>query len=171
LGNILTKLNVWSHQGSMLWSQFSAIFDNFRRKNWRFSQKPLLWSKFCIINFVSSQKRQFFCWNFRRKYFKNHNIGPRVARWYIWVYIFWRALEWKMLVFTMVIWYILWSFGIFCGHLVYSVVIWYILWSFGIFCGHLVYLLSFWYVVQRKIWHPWVTLLAPFLSHIWVSDT
>jgi hypothetical protein len=30
----------------MLWSQFSAIFDNFRRKNWRFSQKPMLWSKF-----------------------------------------------------------------------------------------------------------------------------
>jgi hypothetical protein len=25
--------------GSMLWSQFSTIFDNFRRKNWRFSQK------------------------------------------------------------------------------------------------------------------------------------
>jgi hypothetical protein len=23
-----------------------------------------------------SQKRQFFCWNFRRKYLKNHNIGP-----------------------------------------------------------------------------------------------
>jgi hypothetical protein len=32
--------------GSMLWSQFSAIFDNFRRKNWRFSQKPMLWSQF-----------------------------------------------------------------------------------------------------------------------------
>jgi hypothetical protein len=36
-------------QGSMLWSQFSAIFDNFRRKIWRFSQKPMLWSNFCII--------------------------------------------------------------------------------------------------------------------------
>jgi hypothetical protein len=33
----------------MLWSQFSAIFDNFRRNNWRFSQKPMSWSKFCII--------------------------------------------------------------------------------------------------------------------------
>jgi hypothetical protein len=30
-------------QGSMLWSQFSAIFDNFLRKNWSFSQKPMLW--------------------------------------------------------------------------------------------------------------------------------
>jgi hypothetical protein len=38
-----------NYMGSMLWSQFSAIFANFRRKNWRFSQKPMLWSKFCII--------------------------------------------------------------------------------------------------------------------------
>jgi hypothetical protein len=30
------------HQESMLWSQFSAIFANFRRKNWRFSHKPML---------------------------------------------------------------------------------------------------------------------------------
>jgi hypothetical protein len=29
-------------QGPMLWSQFYAIFPNFRRKNWRFSQKPML---------------------------------------------------------------------------------------------------------------------------------
>jgi hypothetical protein len=28
--------------GSMLWSQFSAIFDNFLRNKWRFSQKPML---------------------------------------------------------------------------------------------------------------------------------
>jgi hypothetical protein len=34
----------------MLWSQFSAIFDNFRRSNWHFSQKPMLWSNFCICN-------------------------------------------------------------------------------------------------------------------------
>jgi hypothetical protein len=44
------------------------------------------------------------------------------------------------LVYFVVIWYILWSFGIFCGHLVYFVVIWYILWSFGIFYGDLVHL-------------------------------
>jgi hypothetical protein len=49
----------------MLWSQFSAIFDNFRRKNWRFSLKPMLWSKFCII---------YLC--FVSKMPKNHNIGP-----------------------------------------------------------------------------------------------
>jgi hypothetical protein len=40
---------MYMYQGPMLWSQFSAIFDNFRRKNWCFSQKPMLWSKFCII--------------------------------------------------------------------------------------------------------------------------
>jgi hypothetical protein len=35
-----------SDQGPMLWSQFSAIFDNFWWKNWRFSQKPMLWCYF-----------------------------------------------------------------------------------------------------------------------------
>jgi hypothetical protein len=37
----------------------------------------------------------------------------------------------------MVIWNILWSFGIFYGHLEYFMVIWNILWSFGIFYCHL----------------------------------
>jgi hypothetical protein len=60
------------------------------------------------------------------------------------------------LVYFVVIWYILWSFGIFCGHLVYFVVTWYILWSLGIFCGHLVYFPRFGiYIVPRKIWQPW----------------
>jgi hypothetical protein len=48
------------------------------------------------------------------------------------------------LVYFTAIWYILWSFGIFCGHL-YFVVIWYILRSF-IFCGHLVYFAVIWYI-------------------------
>jgi hypothetical protein len=30
-------------------------------------------------------------------------------------------------------WYILWSFGLFCGNFVYFVALWYILWSFGIY--------------------------------------
>jgi hypothetical protein len=49
-------------------------------------------------------------------------------------------------------WYIVWPFGIFCGHLVYFVAIWvyfmairYILWSFW---------RMFWYVVPRKTWQP-----------------
>jgi hypothetical protein len=61
----------------MLWSQFSAIFDNFRRKIWRFSQNPMLWSKFCMIYLCFESKMPFFRWIFRRKYLKNHNIGPR----------------------------------------------------------------------------------------------
>jgi hypothetical protein len=36
------------------------------------------------------------------------------------------------------IWNILWSFGIFCGHLEYFMVIWNILWSFGTFFAILV---------------------------------
>jgi hypothetical protein len=43
-----------------LWSQFSSIFSNFRRKNWRFSCKPMLWSIFCKTISSLSQKRQFF---------------------------------------------------------------------------------------------------------------
>jgi hypothetical protein len=60
---------------------------------------------------------------------KNPNLGK-----------FWKALQWKMLVYVMDIWSILRSLGIFYGHLVYLVVIWYIF--------------PFWYFVPRKIWHP-----------------
>jgi hypothetical protein len=56
----------------------------------------------------------------------------RVARWHIfktkipiWVK-FWEFCNGRCL-------YILWPFCLFQGHLVYFVVIWYILWSFGIF--------------------------------------
>jgi hypothetical protein len=41
------------------------------------------------------------------------------------------ALESKMLVYFMVIWNLLRSFGIFYGHLESFTVIWYILWLFG----------------------------------------
>jgi hypothetical protein len=53
LAKCCSDLNKWvlkkNDQGLMLWSQLSAIFVNFRWKNWRFSQKPMLWSNFCII--------------------------------------------------------------------------------------------------------------------------
>jgi hypothetical protein len=62
--------------GSMLWSQFSAIFDNFRRKNWRFSKKPIIRSKFWIIYLCFESKTPIFCQKIRRKYFRNHYIGP-----------------------------------------------------------------------------------------------
>jgi hypothetical protein len=39
---------------------------------------------------------------------------------------------------------------LFYGHLVYFVVIWYILWPFGIgICGHLVHLMVIWYIFPR----------------------
>jgi hypothetical protein len=52
------------------------------------------------------------------------------------------------------IWYILWQFGIFCGHLVHFVAIWYILWPFGIFCGHLVCFSRFGMFYQEKSGNP-----------------
>jgi hypothetical protein len=64
-------------QGSMLWSQFSPIFPNFRRKNWRFLKYQCYDQLFSKFSFVLSQKRRFFRWIFRRKYFFNYNIGPR----------------------------------------------------------------------------------------------
>jgi hypothetical protein len=39
---------------------------------------------------------------------------------------FWRALDWKMLIYFMATWNILWRFGIFCDRLVHFVFIWYI---------------------------------------------
>jgi hypothetical protein len=65
---------------------------------------------------------------------------------------FWRVLQWKMLVYFMDIWSILWTFGLFYGHfgLLYghlvilpifyghTYVLWSILRPFGKFCGHFV---------------------------------
>jgi hypothetical protein len=45
----------------MLRSQFSAIFAYIRRKNWRFSQKPMLWSIFFKIWLCFESKTPFFC--------------------------------------------------------------------------------------------------------------
>jgi hypothetical protein len=44
---------------------------------------------------------------------------------------FWKALQWKMLVYFMAIWSLLRKFGVFRGHLVYFMVIWYIFHRFG----------------------------------------
>jgi hypothetical protein len=51
---------------------------------------------------------------------KNPNLGK-----------LWRALQWKMLVYFMAIWSILWLVGICCGQLVYFKVVWYIFPHFG----------------------------------------
>jgi hypothetical protein len=61
---------------------------------------------------------------------------------------FWNSLKWKMLVYFIAI-------------LVHFHDIWYILWPFTIFCGHLVYLSRFWYVVPTKIWQPWWAVTGP----------
>jgi hypothetical protein len=39
---------------------------------------------------------------------------------------FWRDLQCNTFAYFMTIWSIVWSFGIFCGHLVYFMFIWYI---------------------------------------------
>jgi hypothetical protein len=52
---------------------------------------------------------------------KNPNLGK-----------FWRALNWKMLIYCMATWNILLAFGIFCDHLEHFVFIWLIFSGFGI---------------------------------------
>jgi hypothetical protein len=52
---------------------------------------------------------------------KNPNLGK-----------FWRVWQWNLLVYFIAIWYILWTVGIFCGHLKYFIVVWYIFSRFGI---------------------------------------
>jgi hypothetical protein len=51
---------------------------------------------------------------------KNPNLGK-----------FWRALDWKMLIYFMAIWKSLWRFGIFYDHLVHFGFVWYIFSGFG----------------------------------------
>jgi hypothetical protein len=65
----------------------------------------------------------------------------RVARWYIFrpkipivVCIFWKTLEWKILIYFMDLWYFL---------------------SCLLNCIAVCYFLPFWYVVRIIIWQPW----------------
>jgi hypothetical protein len=51
---------------------------------------------------------------------KNPNLGK-----------FWRALDWKLLIYFMVIWNILHTFGIFYHHLLHVVFMWYIFSGLG----------------------------------------
>jgi hypothetical protein len=75
------------------------------------------------------------CWNqgCQMAYFQTKN--PDLGK-------FLRVLQWKMSVYYMSI--------------VYFTATWYILRTFGIFCGYLVYFFPFWYVIPRKIWQPWL---------------
>jgi hypothetical protein len=54
---------------------------------------------------------------------KNPNLGK-----------FWRVLDWKMFIYFMDIWNILWTFGILYDRLVHFVFIWRIFSSIGIMC-------------------------------------
>jgi hypothetical protein len=92
----------------------------------------------------------------------------RAARWY--VYIAYQKSQFGFILeglglknvgifyghlgYFMVIWYVLWPFGIFCGYLVF-------LWLFGIFCGYLVFFVVIWYIFssfgmlyQEIFWNP-----------------
>jgi hypothetical protein len=79
------------------------------------------WAIFCAIKnpsghpdvklfSSSSQGCQMVCFQT-----KNPNLGE-----------FWRALDWKMLIYFMATWNILWTFGVFYDLLVHFVSIWYI---------------------------------------------
>jgi hypothetical protein len=58
---------------------FLRFLPIFGEKNWRFSQKPCYDQIFSKSNSTLSKKRQYFRQIFRRKYFENHNIGPRLG--------------------------------------------------------------------------------------------
>jgi hypothetical protein len=65
-------------QGSMLWSQFSAIFDNFRQKMAFFSKTNVTIKIFHNLALFWVKNANFLL-NFSAKTFKNHNIGPRLG--------------------------------------------------------------------------------------------
>jgi hypothetical protein len=62
--------------GPMFWSQFSAIFDNFWRRNLAFSPKTSVILKNLALFWVKNAN--FLADFFWQKYLKNHNIGPRI---------------------------------------------------------------------------------------------
>jgi hypothetical protein len=60
---------------------------------------------------------------------------------------FWRAFDWKILIYFMATWNILQTFGIFYRHLEYFTDIWNILQTFGIFYRHLEHVMTIWYIL------------------------
>jgi hypothetical protein len=68
----------------MLWSQFSAIFDNFWRKNWRFFSKTNVMIKILHnLALFRVKNANFFAKFFGENILKNHNIGPWTG-WRLW---------------------------------------------------------------------------------------
>jgi hypothetical protein len=89
---------------------------------------PVVLQDFTALVFVTHDCRQ----GCQMVYFqtKNPNLGK-----------FWRALEWKPLVY-------------FYENMEYLMTICCNLWQFGIVCGHLVYFSQFVMFGPRKIWQP-----------------
>jgi hypothetical protein len=78
--NLSTGMSMFA-QGSMLWSQFSAIFAIFLRKKLAFFSKTNVMIKFLHnLALFWAKNAKFFAKKFRRKYFQNHNIGPRSSK-------------------------------------------------------------------------------------------
>jgi hypothetical protein len=82
------------------------------------------------------------------------SFSARVARWFlfkpkipIWANFGGPYIDWKMLVYFMVIRDISWPFSICYGNLV-------MLWSFGTFCVHLVHFFPFWDHAPKKSGNP-----------------
>jgi hypothetical protein len=81
------------------------------------------------VSFVVLFWQRYHCQRCQMAYFQTKN--PDLGK-------FWRALKWKVQVYFMSIWFILWLFGTFK-------VIWHIF-------------SPFWYVVPNKNWQPFITL-------------
>jgi hypothetical protein len=79
-GPLLKKAAQQCDEGSMLWSQFSAIFANFWRKNCVFLKNQSYDNIFSKFAFVSSQKRQFFAKYFVENIFKIITSVPDYAK-------------------------------------------------------------------------------------------
>jgi hypothetical protein len=58
---------------------FLRFLPIFGKKMAFFSKTNVMITIFSKTSSSLSKKRQYFRWIFRRKYFKNHNIGPRIT--------------------------------------------------------------------------------------------
>jgi hypothetical protein len=65
--SLLPRSQPFTHFWSHIWGR---CYDRDFRQFWRFSQKPMLWSKFCIILLCFESKAPIFCNFFRENIFK-----------------------------------------------------------------------------------------------------
>jgi hypothetical protein len=89
-----------SHLATLIYWSVARNGEN-RLIRWKWITSPRATGESRKIDFVSSAIRTGLP-------DENPNLGK-----------FWRFLKWKMLVYFMTIWSILWLFGLFYGHLVY----------------------------------------------------